>query len=437
MSHVISAPYSGPVPPPRVGLTATDWAARGVVLICGLNLNDVANMVLGLNQTFSLVLFVFTAFLAIRCGGRRMTLPLFVFLVTIGLYLAFGLIFLAGNPPPRALDLIRQYAVTYGGTLVVVFGTTSYLLSIMNRPGFRPFMNFTRNTFLVTAASVWLSPVLVGLYVNVPSDAKHRLSGFFANAGEAAYAAIMAVILIAVFRYRSRPVQIAALAIAAGAVILTFTKGAIVLLLLIAVVIALHRSKRIGLVLIPVLPALAFAWIEFAKWAINALLTSGGSYLTNWQRVRLASVADVLSGRIDDETTTGRTVVWDFAVANIGERFPLGSGLHTFHSMEGGVFQDAWLGAHNMFLMVVGEAGVIALAALMVLFVVLARAALKLTGNASLFVLTMTMAMFFIFNTSHTAFESRYLNLILAILLAVAAVPAMARRAPRAAPRPV
>jgi O-antigen ligase len=79
------------------------------------------------------------------------------------------------------------------------------------------------------------------------------------------------------------------------------------------------------------------------------------------QRERLADVLNLIGGDFNTRSTTGRDILFGYGLEKIGQALPWGAGLGRFHAMEGGLRNELneWLGIHNTFLMVLGEAGII------------------------------------------------------------------------------
>ena len=246
------------------------------------------------------------------------------------------------------------------------------------------------------------------------------MGGFFANPNEAAMASCLAVALVLALPFRARPAQLAAIAIAAGAVVLTLSKTGMSVLV---VVIAWHALRR--------LRSTAFAATVLA--GLTALLlvqASGTSFeaigapplieLDAQQKARILAVADILGGRIDEQTTTGRTFLWAVVAERAWSSFPLGGGLGSAHSIVGGILEgDAWQGAHNTVLMIWGESGILP-ALLLVAGVAAAafgslRHARGTIASRCLFVLLIDMM------ATHGALAARYHDVMLAIVLGLLA----------------
>jgi O-antigen ligase len=104
-----------------------------------------------------------------------------------------------------------------------------------------------------------------------------------------------------------------------------------------------------------VIAAFSVLWFIFDRDLLN---------LTTEQRERLSDVLNLAGGDFNERSTTGRNVLLEFGFEKIKTAFPWGSGLGQFHAMEGGVRRvdgwfelDEWLGIHNTYLMILGEAG--------------------------------------------------------------------------------
>ena len=119
--------------------------------------------------------------------------------------------------------------------------------------------------------------------------------------------------------------------------------------------------------------------------------------------------------------------MWAFAAEKALSVFPFGTGMNTFHAIEGGIMGARnWLGAHNTFLMIWGEAGFVVLLAFLALTVALAMACLRSPRprfSLYLFTIFLVSAM-----TSHEALELRFMNVVLALMLGLSQVRPAANR---------
>lgn len=118
----------------------------------------------------------------------------------------------------------EKYILTYGGSILIIWGLGGYVAKIVARGSAADYMCFLRNIFLLSAASVPASQVLYAYYVNLPPSAAYRLGGFLGNPNEAAMAAAVALALTLAVPFRRFASQVAAAALATAAVILTFSK---------------------------------------------------------------------------------------------------------------------------------------------------------------------------------------------------------------------
>ena len=210
-------------------------------------------------------------------------------------------------------------------------------------------------------------------------------------------------------------------AIALVALALTFSKAGILCLGLLTMFILVER-RSVKLILLAIV-AFAIAGIALQYLFDNDLFS-----LSREQRERIADVLNLAGGEISARATTGRTVMWETGLWRIEDQLPFGSGLGSFHSLEGGSRGDlqVWLGVHNTFLMIIGEAGLIPFAIFMTfltrLFIIGAQAKDRLVavGFGVVFVVDML--------SSHSTFAFRLSNVALAIAIAVGARGAFKRK---------
>lgn len=138
------------------------------------------------------------------------------------------------------------------------------------------------------------------------------------------------------------------------------------------------------------------------------------SQLTGLQNERLNQVQMLIQGQINEETTTHRSELAAFALQEMEDTFFLGAGLGKFKKMAIGN------GTHNIYLLILGEAGVIAL----VLYIVfLARWAKKSFASADFSAIKFAsgniMILFFFSGfAAHTLLANKPYILSLAIIIA-------------------
>lgn len=127
------------------------------------------------------------------------------------------------------------------------------------------------------------------------------------------------------------------------------------------------------------------------------------------------AVADILSGRIDNETSTGRTYLWGLVLERAWDHFPHGSGLGSAHNIIGGVMgYSDWLGVHNTLLMFLGEGGALP-AAFLLGSVIALTTPILLTSRPRLLAQVLLLLLVDMMAT-HTALATRYHNMMLAFL---------------------
>ncbi len=397
-------------------------AARGLAAACALNLNGVFSMAFDLGQAVSLVMLVTSLFLILRHGHAARSAPLALFFLAIVSYLALATIFL---DPFEAVYEPEKFYQAYGGAILIVWGISGYVASL--RPGFGlgTFLRFVRNSFLISAASVWASPVLYQFYVNLPLSAQQRMGGFFANPNEAAIASLLAVVLTLGMPFRLRVLQFALVLMASGAVVLTFSKTAMSCLIIILGWFLFQRARSAMLFILPVAISLVVITLQDIDAILLAVTENEIVELDQGQKDRILAVGKILGGEIDEHTTTGRTYLWQLVAEKAWDRFPFGSGIGSAHNVVGGILEnDVWQGAHNSFIMILGESGplpVILLAASIVaLFAGVKRSAAGAFEWPCLLILVVDMM------ATHTALSTRYHNLALAMLLGLVANASLA-----------
>ena len=186
-----------------------------------------------------------------------------------------------------------------------------------------------------------------------------RAVGLYSNANRAGYVSVIGQLLTIVVlisgEFTRKWLYLFMYLLCLGAAVSTFSKGSIILsLVILSALFYLGRmssgslfslnlavyTRRIAVILLVTIP---ISWTYIY------------SNLTAVQLARIEQLGQFLSGEINDETTTRRSGLATFALDQIEETVYLGAGLGEFKLMTIG------RGTHNVYLLILGESGVIAL----------------------------------------------------------------------------
>jgi len=327
--------------------TRPDLAAIGLIIFGCLNLNGAFLLVTGVDSFFSPLALLLSIFLCIvYFRSENISLLYALFFCFIVLYLGFS-----SWESLEANNFEWKSFVPYAATLLMVSGMYFFLVEASDEQ----FRNSARamKACLLLACVFTLGSDNLSLYFNYVA-AEERASGLFANPNEAAVVALYALVLTAAFPARRATISLLQVGLAVTALILTFSKNGMLMLVVLGALYLIQR-RSLGLSLV----ALAgFAALYMLGWYIVEFDVFGFS---DERRERIVDVMSLMSGEFNERTTTGRTNLWQFGLVKIGQTFPWGSGLGQFHFLEGGVRNkvDQWLGVHNTYLMVLGEAGLL------------------------------------------------------------------------------
>ena len=406
--------------------TLADFAAKALVLACVLNLNGVANMMFDVGQAVSLVMLAAPVVILTRYGNSKWSKPLVLLVATILSYLFLATLY--GDPLAETHQPMKYY-ISFGGGLLIILSVAIYTAA---RPHGSPLDNwlaFLRNSLLVAAASVWASPILYTFYVNAPPSSFNRMGGFFGNPNEAGIASLLAVGMVLGFPFRWYWLQLSMLLLAAGAAVLTFSKTAMSGVIVVLTWHLLRQVEGFARILLPLVALVAIIIIQDFNAILSAIAESPLLDLDHSQKGRILALADILTGKINQETSTHRTLMWEFVLKRAWEDFPSGSGLGSAHHIAGFLMEgDVWQGVHNTFLMLLGEAGPIPPLLLVAFLAILIRDTVRYqAGPVAMFCL---FPLVLDFMATHGALSTRYHNVMLG-----AVVGLVANRRLREAPR--
>ena len=324
-----------------------DLAGCALLIFGGLNLNGLFLMFIKELALLSPLVLVFVLVLWLRY-----TRPVAVSELLV-LFMAFMVSFLASA---TVISLINgsfetTYLTIYTATLLLIPGVYFWLFGCTDVE-FEKVLRLFKGILLIACALVPFSPYIAP-YLDVKGP-EGRATGLFGSPNDAGVAALYCLVLITAYPAKSRLVTAIHVAIALVALALTFSKAGILCLGLLTMFILVER-RSVKLILLAIV---AFA---IAGIALQYLFDHDLFSLSREQRERIADVLNLAGGEISMRATTGRTVMWETGIWRIEDQLPFGSGLGSFHSLEGGSRGDlqVWLGVHNTFLMIIGEAGLI------------------------------------------------------------------------------
>lgn len=362
----------------------------------------------------------------------------------IGFYLLFmGLgAAVAFQSPFVPVEAIASRVLSYGASVLVILTYCAFGFLLV-RSGARG-VKLMKVIFVICCISS-LSVLLGVLYPPWVEITKSkvatagRYSGFFANPNELGLQGALTIVVGTLVTIRTGKIvwfSVAVISAGIGA-FYSFSKTAILLSMVVSVTMAFLIQKR-GINLknafaIVVSAGLVLTLISFVRGAASR--SESRIDLTSAQIRRLEQVNAVLfEGRIDEETTTGRTIAFQEGL-EMWKNSPLvGNGLTTLDRLP--VFG---LGPHNTFIKVLGEGGLVCSLLLLGALFRLAMQALRL-GSASIqaFVIGGLLVLTGAFMVGHTSLDRRNHNGLVGLMYGMAAgAPVVVRRrviVPRTAP---
>ncbi|MDH7502487.1 MAG: O-antigen ligase family protein [Verrucomicrobiota bacterium] len=404
-----------------------------IILFC--NLNGVAAMIWHISRAFSIVILalclVALAMLAkyvppsLRVGGWWLVV-FYVFYTALGAAVAF-------QSPFVEMGAVASCALSYAASIAVIltYSAYGYVLFRSGRAGVK-LMQVVLIICLISTLSVLLGIVYPDwAYITKSKVAvAGRQTGFFANPNELGIQGALTIVIGTFVTMRTGKIMWFSVAVLCGgiAAFYSFSKTAILMTMVVSVAMAFLIQRR-GINLrnafaLIVSAFLVLAMISFVRGA--AMRSESRIDLTSSQVRRLEQVYALLfQGRVDEETTTGRTLLFQEGL-EMWKNSPLvGNGLTTMERMP-----SAGLGPHNMYIKVLGEGGLLCLPLMLAPFVRLAMHALKL-ANASVqaFMVGGLLVLNGAFMVSHNVLDDRNHNALMGLMCGMAAAAPV--RAPR------
>jgi O-antigen ligase len=394
---------SRPVP---LSIGIADVAMWVMAAACLLNLNGFVTMMFGVGQTFSLVILA-CALILIAMGWKHLfrDRTVIVFVAALMLYIICSVLASGFRGVFIDPEMVQFYLVS----VIVISGAFCY--TAMQTDLRRLELTYDIGKWLLVLACVatLFSGLLTRLYQVEVASANYRASGLFANPNEAAIIAALGVAAWVAKPSRVLWIQLAALGVCAAACAMTLSRTGILALFAIMAVYAWNK-RSVGMGVAAIIGVLMFPLLAGLALQIPAVESNLAVYR------RLSEVAGFFSGQIDGDTTAGRTELWAVALDNLPNSLPFGGGLSTYHFMEWMRSpQGIWQGAHNTFIMILGESGVIPFAVFLFAIWLVFQRANQFKGFA------FAMMFFAIFNIdmmfSHNILTMRYHNYLIGFVL--------------------
>jgi len=407
-------------------------------IIIFANLNGVFWGLMGIRAPLSPIIMLLVIFIIgfaySQNYEQRHSALIYLFFVFFGFYLIAGTIMSGFYPEylnPRT-SILRGWR-TYVPTILVVlafYKMTTYSADI----GFtKKFMNILLITFGCSTFLVVISPYFgftVDIYANLKSsvETSTRAMGFFANPNDASlvacYTLAIALYCTMIFR-RGRLLIFAVAGMAMYANFTTFSKAGLIMMLLIL-------SFYLGMYLYRFWKIRNFQRRTFMV-ATLAIFIGVGMIAQQWSTIlgglntnqldRILDTRSILGGEVTEENSTERRELWDLGMEIIKTNPVTGFGIQTFHRFNP-PFELASpalknKGVHNTFLMLIGEAGAIALLLFLFWNIGVIYQALFLKDPSLMFLIISITLIFLVQHAgaSHNALSTRLSPALIAVCM--------------------
>ena len=387
--------------------SALDLCAKVIILVSLASINELVFMITGIGHVGTVLLIIPAGFLLLYYWpyaiANRLILKLVgPILVYVLIATTYGM--LSGNVD---FSLIRTYFASS------VLMTAIAIHTIKSSKGSANIVEFSRGVLLLVSVSIILSHYYYPYLKELPPSftGNQRISGFFLNPNEAALSSVFFLNFILYRPYRKRIFNFSAIALALVNIAITLSKTCLILLFASLILFFLLTHKWMPFVfMILSVPLLLLSLQSF----VNTFEESDFELsLPDYPIRRLHSMSALLGGIFDSNTTSYRIDAWSRSVSVIVDYFPHGTGLGTFYHIEAPLYQKSiWQGVHNMYLMIVGEAGFVVFVLFIVCYVHLFALASSSKDKLPLGIL---FNAFLFFVTSHNGFTIRFLVVLLAI----------------------
>ena len=331
-------------------------------VLCLLNLNGLLFLWLGVERVFSaLMLLCCLVLLAgmLRIRPREaLGVPGMLILSCIVSYLGIGVVVAIANGAELRTQM-TLYLTLYLTSLLVTFAAAIGGRLVWRRVGDAGVLTGVLIILSASCLLILASPWLLEVFRNPPVDGSYRYFGSFANPNNAALVASLAIVTALALLARGRHTffMYGALLVAVAATVGTLSRTALLLLAPLGLMMLLvTRGAALRRV------AVGIAIVVLGAAGLGAALDPGA--LDERQIARLESIRQLRDvSTIEDVALAGRATLWRLAWDEARESPFAGTGLGRLHELE-----NAWLnqdgkpmGAHNQYLLLLGEAGIVPL----------------------------------------------------------------------------
>lgn len=393
-----------------------------LIALCILNVNGFTYLMFDQGRTFSSLFIILPVVLIAKCGRSGTALESKLLIFSLIGYLVFGALFF--NPLETEANF-SSFVQTYFGSVLIVWAMILYTSYAEKRGKLGGVLIFIRNLTVVAAVSVIASPVLFELYSNLPPSFTYRFSGFFINPNEAGMVSSIGLGFILSVPFRSKLIQMTAIAVAVVAVALTLSKASMSLALVIMLVYISKMYRGIaGFLVVLIIGFTFFGGLNDIQ-VFERIVNYEGVNLSESQKERILEFGTLITlVSLDSDITTGRTDLWRLGLDRVLDTFPSGAGFGSLHSIEGGIqnYNSAysWQGVHNTFLMLLGEAGLLPAILLVVSILLVGRKAV--TKRKSNLEIILFLGLMVDMLSTQGAFAVRYQNIFTGLLFGMQAV---------------
>ena len=358
-------------------MKALFWLLAVIVL---LNLNNATHLFTGSPSVFKPVLAL-CSLLLILVGllkiplNRALGVPGALIIAALGSYLIIAStvsLAMGFGPGWNAWEHFEDYA----SSIILILAAALGGYSIMRIMGSETLLKVVLVFLTMDCIAILATPVLSEYYV-IPGLSPNRFLGNFKNPNDAGLIGCLTAVLAHSFLQvrRHRWFAYLALTLAVGATVGTFSRAAFLILIFILTDFFLfnHRGR-----------ASVVKWLSVVipTGVIFLMIVDLDHYLLEQRWQRLWEIATLLPGyEVSDSSLSTRQELLVLALDETAKSPLFGNGLGTIHSLENAPYSSRGIpqGAHNQYLILVGEAGIIPL----VLFLMFLGSLLRLRLMAS------------------------------------------------------
>jgi len=332
-----------------------------------------------------------------------------MFYIPFGIYLIFGtMASVFESEYPKLIQSLRYYLPSL---LIYWVGILGFY-TIIKVYGLTKLIVLLRWVFLINTIIIIYSYTTGSELINL-TGAEGRYAGFLLNANQAGFSGVMLLVselyLLAIGESVLSKYLVPIILLG---ILLTFSRTVFLMtfLVLVLFLVVILNSRNVSqFAKLSVLGALCISVILYFSFIDEFIQKS-----IDEQSTRIEEFNSFIMGEITPQTTGNRSFLAEQGLVKIQQKPIFGHGLHTFMR-----FEEFGSGIHNQYLLIWGEAGLVALLAYLWYILKLWNSTDKAARQRNFLVKGYVIGLAFYSATNHNMFGTKFIMLVISLITVI------------------